>query len=139
MLTVHRGTAGAALEHFQRYTSRFKSLEFRECRQRLLTGDLAGAFPRSLVFFNSCREAFPSPCSVSQQHLDSHSHTYTRSHLGAAEYNHTRLLSGLVGEAEGSEASGVHAPSAGFVAGGQLEQPTLPVSCSCKDRIKNKI
>lgn len=51
MLTVHRGTAGAALEHFQRYTSRFKSLEFRECRQRLLTGDLAGAFPRSLVFF----------------------------------------------------------------------------------------
>lgn len=50
MLTVHRGTAGAALEHFQRYTSRFKSLEFRECRQRLLTGDLAGAFPHSLVF-----------------------------------------------------------------------------------------
>lgn len=54
MLTVHRGTA---LEHFQRYTSRFKSLEFRECRQRLLTGDLAGAFPRSfrarVLFLNN--------------------------------------------------------------------------------------
>lgn len=46
-----------------------------------------------------------SLCSDSQQHHDSHSHSYTRSHLGAAEYNCSLLLKGLGGEAGGGEAS----------------------------------
>lgn len=66
---------------------------------RVFQGNLGGYFSRDsrlrlfflLFSFYSCREADLSVCCVSQQHSDSHSQSYTRSHLGAAEYKHSLL------------------------------------------------
>lgn len=107
-LTVHPSTAKLALNILRDTRSWFESLEFN---RRNLGGDSHGTprlrffFPPSFSFY-SCREAYLSVCSVSQQHPDSHSHSYTRSHLGAAEYNRKSAAEEPHrGDDEGGEAS----------------------------------
>lgn len=109
MLTVHPNTAGFVLNILRDTAAKQKpvsnpwSLQ-RKSRQIFLTG-LSPKIFFFLFRFYSCRGAYLSVCCVSQHHPDSHSHSYTRSHLGAAEYKRSLLLESLRGEAGGGEAS----------------------------------
>lgn len=100
ILTVH-----VCVEHFNRY---------RRCVWISgVWGNLAEYFSRdgrcsflyfslALFRFYSCRGAYLSVCRrVSQQQSDSHSHSYARSHLGAAEYKRSLLPESLRGAAGG--------------------------------------
>lgn len=108
ILTVHPHTAGCVFNILRDTAAKKKPVSSpwslqRKSRQIFLTGLSPKIF--FLFRFYSCREAYLSVCCVSQHHPDSHSHSYTRSHLGAAEYKRSLLLKSLRGETGGGEAS----------------------------------
>lgn len=137
MLTVHPHTAGVVF-NILRDTAEWRSWFWIP---GVCQGNLGRYFSRDsrlrLYFFlfpfsfDSCREAYLSVCCVSQQHPDSHSHSYTRSHLGAAEYKCSPLLKSLSRESGGGEASlrvpGPDSPSRWAI------YAAVSVGCRCKD------